>query len=374
MKDADQIRIAPGSVFLSKQEAVSWYRAENAAGHKFPELSETLRRALRFYFPQEFISWDQATIAVDEAFKAFVRGNTDLMVEAAKLIAGDQSLTLDKERRARTEKIITLLPLGQTVRLDSLVYCTNEHILNFEYQGRLESVPGAYDQLTPKQRSAKRFIREQALEKRMWKYASMTCSAHSRTEKRVDILPKVFTFCLCRFDPFGQDRTVYASRFGEDWSDRLFPGAPQIFFVNLRAWDKAADPQLRSVLQYFCNGRRLPGDKEPLAIKMEMAFENLRKAMMGLDGGLMVEGLFDRIDRMAIEEDARAMGHNEGKIEGKAEGKAEGKEIGTRESLLRFVYSYMQSTHESLEKAFEVLKVSPNEQAFVRKSLSQAQP
>ncbi|MDY6323337.1 MAG: hypothetical protein SPL30_10590, partial [Succinivibrio sp.] len=62
MKDADQIRIAPGSVFLSKQEAVSWYRAENAAGHKFPELSETLRRALRFYFPQEFISWDQATI------------------------------------------------------------------------------------------------------------------------------------------------------------------------------------------------------------------------------------------------------------------------------------------------------------------------
>ena len=51
MKDADQIRIAPGSVFLSKQEAVSWYRAENAAGHKFPELSETLRRALRFYFP-----------------------------------------------------------------------------------------------------------------------------------------------------------------------------------------------------------------------------------------------------------------------------------------------------------------------------------
>ncbi len=51
MKDADQIRIAPGSVFLLKQEAVSWYRAENAAGHKFPELSETLRRALRFYFP-----------------------------------------------------------------------------------------------------------------------------------------------------------------------------------------------------------------------------------------------------------------------------------------------------------------------------------
>ena len=96
--------------------------------------------------------------------------------------------------------------------------------------------------------------------------------------------------------------------------------------------------------------------------------------MMVLDGGLMVEGLFDRIDRMAIEEDARAMGHNEGKIEGKAEGKAEGKEIGTRESLLRFVYSYMQSTHESLEKAFEVLKVSPQDQEYVRSSLSQTQP
>ncbi len=84
--------------------------------------------------------------------------------------------------------------------------------------------------------------------------------------------------------------------------------------------------------------------------------------MMGLDGGLMVEGLFDRIDRMAIAEDAESKGLQKGK------------DAEAKKSLLRFISSYMQSTHESLEKAFEVLKVSPNEQAFVRKSLSQAQP
>ena len=76
----------------------------------------------------------------------------------------------------------------------------------------------------------------------------------------------------------------------------------------------------------------------------------------------MVEGLFDRIDRIAIAEDAENKGLQKGK------------DAEAKESLLKFVSNYMQSTHESLEKAFEVLKVSPKEQEYVRSSLSQAQP
>ncbi|MDY6321770.1 MAG: hypothetical protein SPL30_02535 [Succinivibrio sp.] len=104
----------------------------------------------------------------------------------------------------------------------------------------------------------------------------------------------------------------------------------------------------------------------------------------------MVEGLFDRIDRMAIAEDAESKGLQKGLQKGediglkkgediglkKGEniGLKKGKEAGVKESLLKFVSNYMQSTHESLEKAFEVLKVSPQDQEYVRSSLSQTQP